>query len=75
MLPEKYEPILFGFLLSGMMSLMVSGVSTLGALGFSTGFWGAWMGNWFPSWAIAFPTLLAVSPFVRRVVAKLIQKD
>ena len=61
----KYAPILFGLLLSGFMSLIVSGVSTLGALGWSEGFFGAWMGNWAASWAVAFPTVLVVAPLVR----------
>ena len=71
MLPAKFAPILFGLLLSGLMSLIVSGVSTVGVLGFEIGFFGAWMGNWASSWAIAFPAVLVVAPIVRRMVAKL----
>ena len=31
MIPARYAPILFGFLLSGMMSFLVSGLSTFRA--------------------------------------------
>ena len=74
MLPAKYAPILFGLLLSGLMSLIVSGVSTVGVLGIKAGFFGAWMANWASSWAIAFPAVLVVAPIVRRMVAKLTQE-
>jgi len=71
MIPAKFAPILFGLMLSGLMSLIVSGVSTLGVLGLSEGFFAAWMGNWAFSWAVAFPTVLVVAPLVRRIVGQL----
>ena len=33
MIPKKYAPILFGLLLSGLMSFLVAGISTLRAVG------------------------------------------
>lgn len=67
----RLAPILFGLLLSGFMSLIVSGVSTVRVLGMTEGVFVAWMANWASSWAIAFPTVLVVAPFVRRLVARL----
>ena len=72
MFPARFAPILFGLILSGLMSLMVSGLSTFRALGLVDGFFGTWMGNWAISWAIAFPVVLVVAPITRRIVAKLV---
>jgi hypothetical protein len=38
MLPKKLAPMLFGPLLSGMMSLLVSGLATWRAIGLDPGF-------------------------------------
>ena len=72
MIPARFAPILFGFILSGLMSLMVSGLSTFRALGLVDGFAGVWLGNWAVSWGIAFPVVLVVAPITRRIVAKLV---
>ena len=72
MIPARFAPILFGFILSGLMSLMVSGLSTFRALGLVDGFTGFWLGNWAVSWSIAFPVVLVVAPITRRIVAKLV---
>ena len=73
MFPPRAAPILFGFFLSCFMSLMVSGLSTLRALGLADHFVQIWMTNWVISWAIAFPVVLVVAPMVRRIVARLTQ--
>jgi hypothetical protein len=73
MIPARFAPILFGFILSGLMSCMVSGLSTFRTLGLINGFVGHWLGNWALSWAIAFPVVLAVAPITRRIVAKLVK--
>jgi Protein of unknown function (DUF2798) len=75
MIPARYAQVLFGFILSGLMSLIVSGLSTLRALGWVDGFASLWLGNWLVSWAIAFPTVLVVAPLTRRIVARLVRKD
>ena len=74
MIPAKYAPYLFGLILSGLMSLIVSGLSTFRALGLVEGFAGLWLGNWVVSWAIAFPTVLVVAPLTRRIVARLVKQ-
>jgi hypothetical protein len=71
MIPARFAPILFGLILSGLMSLMVSGLSTLRAVGLVEGFALLWLGNWAMSWAIAFPAVLVVAPITRRIVARL----
>jgi hypothetical protein len=69
LIPSRYAPVLFGLILSGMMSLIVSGLSTLRALGWVDQFALVWLGNWAISWAIAFPTVLILAPLTRRIVA------
>jgi hypothetical protein len=71
MLPARFAPILFGFILSGLMSLIVSGISTLRVTGLTDVFVGSWMTSWGYSWAIAFPTVLVVAPIARKIVARL----
>lgn len=71
MIPARFAPILFGFLLSGMMSFLVSGVATYGALGYIDGFFGAWIQAWSKSWPVAFLAVLIVGPITRKLVAKL----
>ena len=71
MIPARYAHILFGFLLSGIMVAIVSCVILLlGGAGFD-GFFMRWLKAFLPTWAVAFPTVLVVAPFVRRLVAKL----
>ena len=70
-IPARNAHIAFGFVLSGMMSFLVSGISTFLALGLAAGFFGQWIGAWLPSWAVAFPIVLFVAPLARRMVGKL----
>ncbi|MEH7828244.1 DUF2798 domain-containing protein [Gemmobacter denitrificans] len=72
MIPARFAPILFGLILSGLMSCMVSGISTFRALGFSAGFLPGWIGSWLVAWAVAFPVVLVVAPLTRRIVARLV---
>ena len=71
MIPARFAPVLFGFILSGLMSCVVSGIATWRALGVHPGFIGDWAGSWIVSWAIAFPTVLIVAPITRRIVGAL----
>ena len=72
MIPPRYAPILFGCILSGMMSLIVSGLSTFRALGPADHFALIWLGNWAVSWATSFPVVLVLAPFTRRIVKRLV---
>lgn len=75
MFPQRFAPLLFGLILSGLMSLLVSGISTWRAVGFGPGFGGLWLGAWLTAWLVAFPTVLGVAPLTRRLVALLVEKD
>lgn len=71
-MPPRYAPILFALILSCIMSLMVSGISTLRAMGLIEGIFGFWMSAWIPSWLVAFPTALFVAPLSRHLVARIV---
>ncbi len=67
--------VVFGFLLSGFMSLVISGVSSLRNFGLErvisqpSQFLQGWMNAYFSSWLVAFPVVLFVAPLVRRIVS------
>jgi hypothetical protein len=59
-LPPRYAAFVMPLVLSILMSLIVSGVSTLKSLGTNAAFLSTWPIAWFLSWVVAFPTLLMV---------------
>lgn len=75
MIPARYAPIAFGFVLSGLMSLLVSGISVWRNGGPGDPMLTLWIGAWLISWAIAFPTVLVVAPVARRIVARVTRVD
>lgn len=72
-LPNRYTSIVLPFLLSIIMTFVVSIVSTLRSLGLEEFSLYVWMSAWVISWLIAFPTLLLVLPVVRKITAILVQ--
>ncbi|MCG6542096.1 DUF2798 domain-containing protein [Pseudomonas sp. KSR10] len=75
MIARRYAPLLFALLLSGFMSLMVSGISTLRATGPVPGFLGLWVSAWLAAWLFAFPAVLLVTPLARRAVERLVKTE
>lgn len=73
MFPARYSPVLFGLILSGMMSCIVSFISTIRVIAPGDGVLGAWATSWGFSWAVAFPVVLFVAPITRRLVARLVK--
>lgn len=69
----RFAPVLFGFVLSALMSLIVSGIATLRNAGLADAFVTLWLGAWLPSWLVAFPTVLFVAPLARRLVGALVK--
>ena len=72
MLPKQAAPALFGLILSGLMSLLVSSITTYRAVGFGESYAGLWVGAWLTAWLVAFPVVLVVAPLARRTVALLV---
>ena len=73
MFPRKSAPALFGFILSGVMSLLVSGIATYRASGPTDQFPALWASAWITAWVIAFPVVLLVAPLARRAVNALVE--
>jgi hypothetical protein len=73
MFSARFAPVIFGFVLSGLMSLIVSGIATFRTAGLVEGFAGLWAGAWLLSWLIAFPVVLVAAPMARRIVQRLVK--
>jgi hypothetical protein len=73
MMPARFAPVLFGLVLSGLMSFLVSGIATVRAVGFIDGILNVWVWAWLPSWIFAFPVVLVVAPVARRIVGGLVR--
>jgi Protein of unknown function (DUF2798) len=72
MLPARFAPALFGLILSGLMSLLVSAISTVRAASPGANLLPLWIGAWLTAWVIAFPVVLVVAPLTRRIVQRLV---
>ncbi len=75
MIPARFAPLLFGLILSGLMSFIVSGISTVRAAGLGPDLAGLWFSAWLASWLVAFPTVLVVAPIARKLVARLTREQ
>jgi hypothetical protein len=73
MISPRFAPVVFGFVLSALMSFIVSGIATLRTAGWTDDFISLWLGAWLPSWLVAFPVVLVVAPLARRAVSKLVR--
>jgi hypothetical protein len=72
-MPARFAPVAFGFVLSALMSFLVSGIATFRNAGLVDGFLNLWVSAWLPSWLIAFPVVLVVAPVARRIVGSLVK--
>lgn len=67
-LPPRYAVVVAPLVLSIVMTCIVSAVATLKSLGPVPAALTVWPSAWAMSWFVAFPTLLAIQPLVRRLV-------
>lgn len=74
-LPQRALIFLVPFFLSLVMSGIVSFISMVKALGFSWLLVSPWLTSWGISWAIAFPTVLFVLPFARKLSLLLVRSS
>ena len=74
-LPQRALIFLVPFFLSLVMSGIVSFISPVKALGFSWLLVSPWLSSWGISWAIAFPTVLFVLPFARKLSLLLVRSS
>jgi hypothetical protein len=71
MIPARFTAVVFAFFMSLLMAFIMSGILTAVNLGVGAAFFAKWMHGFAVAWACAFPTVLVVSPVVRRIVAKI----
>ncbi|MBP1680037.1 MAG: hypothetical protein H6Q35_376 [Proteobacteria bacterium] len=72
MIPKKYEFIVFAFLMSFFMTLLMSFMITFINIGLVEDFLVRWLGAFWRAYIIAFPSVLTVVPIVRKIVRKLV---
>lgn len=75
MIPKKYGPLLFSLILSGLMSLLVSGIATFRASGLMHDFISTWTSTWLTAWLFTFPAVMLVTPVTRKIVQLFIVKE
>ncbi len=74
-LPARYAAVVSPLLLSLLMTCLVSLISTLRSVGPVPDLLHVWLGAWSISWLIAFPTMLALLPLVRRATRALVRSS
>ncbi len=72
-LPARYAGIVMPFILSIVMTMVVSAVATARNLGLQADFAAHWLPAWAISGLIAFPTLLMSLPPTRRLLRLLVR--
>ncbi len=72
-LPAKYNATILPAILSGLMTLIISFITTFANLGLGDLFLQKWLSAWIFSWLIAFPTLVVLLPTVRKLVANFVE--
>ena len=70
-IPARYSNLLFGGMLSVIMVTIISGTVVLINQGYNQEFFLRWFRGFITAWPVAFPSVLVVAPFVRRVVARI----
>lgn len=68
-LPPRYASVVMPLILSCFMTCIVSLISTLKSLGWTTDVLGVWPAAWAISWLIAFPALLLILPLARKLTS------
>ncbi|HOV13121.1 MAG TPA: DUF2798 domain-containing protein [Spirochaetota bacterium] len=71
MFPKKMANLISMFLMVFIMTFVVVFVSTVINYGFSSDFIVRWMKGWGISFLVAFPTVLIIMPFIKRIVDKI----
>ena len=75
MIPRKFGRAVFGLLLSGLMSFVVSGISTFRAVGWVPDYLVLWTAAWLTAWLIAFPVVVVAAPLVRRFTDRILERE
>ena len=71
----KYAPIIFGTIMSLMMSCVMSGALGLYYGGVRPDFFEAWMQSWAIAFALAFPLVQILQPLVRKLLSYIVEGE
>lgn len=74
MISQKYLHYVQALLLSGLMSFIMSGAISFINLGLVDNFLAIWFHAWLVAYAIAYPTILLVFPFARKLAMQIASK-
>jgi hypothetical protein len=69
LIPQKFTPYVFAFFMAFLMSGIMSLVISIFNVGLIDGILTIWLKAWVFSFVVAFPTVIIVSPVVRKLVA------
>jgi hypothetical protein len=72
-LPARAGTIVFPAVMALVMTMIISGLTTLRVRGFDAGFVGIWLPAWGLSYVVAFPVMTMLLPLVRRIVAAIVE--
>jgi hypothetical protein len=72
-LPHRAQNVLVPFFLAGFMTLIVSSIATVKAVGFADDILLRIAAAWATSFVVAFPCVLVILPLVRKLVARLVE--
>jgi hypothetical protein len=72
-LPHRAQTVLVPFFLAGFMTLIVSSIATVKAVGFADDIVLRIAAAWATSFVVAFPCVLVILPLVRKLVARLVE--
>lgn len=73
MIPKKYAPIVFAFFMALLMSCFMSLVISIFNVGWVHNIVSIWLKAWAFAFCVAFPTVVIVSPVVKKLVNHLIE--
>ncbi|PCM43631.1 DUF2798 domain-containing protein [Marinobacter sp. ANT_B65] len=60
--PARVRQLVFGFYMSGMMSVLMSGVITFVNTGVDSEYFSRWGAGFLVAWAVAFPLITFIAP-------------
>lgn len=69
-IPVRYAGLLFAFILSGLMTMVVTAVLLIQREGLHAELFSHWLNGFIRTWPIAFPSVLLLAPWVRKQVAR-----
>ncbi len=71
---SRIRPLVFGFYMSGIMSLLMSGVITVINTGLEGNFVGRWMAAFLVAWVVAFPLVTFIAPLAGKLTAPTLRR-